>query len=67
MEQRKAEAVYDSQSISNIESSLSHHRGQGASVEQHIRRLEEVEAHLDSFLQRKQYYQETQVERDANA
>ncbi|KAG0230667.1 hypothetical protein BGX31_005783 [Mortierella sp. GBA43] len=49
MEQRKARVVYDSQSISDIESSLPPLRGQGASVEQYIKRLEEVEAHLDSF------------------
>ncbi|KAI8351750.1 hypothetical protein B0O80DRAFT_500105 [Mortierella sp. GBAus27b] len=49
MEQRKAREIYDSQSISDIESSLPPLRGQGASIEQHINRLREVEAHLDSF------------------
>ncbi|KAI8605967.1 hypothetical protein EDD21DRAFT_84191 [Dissophora ornata] len=49
MEQRKDKAIYNSASISSIETNLPHLRGTGASIKEYVGKLKDVEAHLDSF------------------
>ncbi|KAF9898514.1 hypothetical protein BX616_003919 [Lobosporangium transversale] len=48
-EWKKAKTVYDTMSVTGIESSLPSLRGDNASVKDYVARLEEVEAHLGSF------------------
>ncbi|KAI8597232.1 hypothetical protein EDD21DRAFT_418911 [Dissophora ornata] len=49
MEQRKDKAIYNSASISSIETNLPHLRGPEASIKEYVGKLKDVEAHLDSF------------------
>jgi len=49
LERRKAQLVHGSQSISDIESSLPPLCGNEGSIQEYVRRLQEVEEHLESF------------------
>ncbi|KAI8600435.1 hypothetical protein EDD21DRAFT_354561 [Dissophora ornata] len=49
MEQRKDKAIYNSASISSIETNLPRLRGTRASIKEYVGRLKDVEAHIDSL------------------